>query len=502
MIIKYAQIAGVWPKIYNKLKNPPPGINLGSFPSKLPPMNKIKIEQSSSGNAVGYVTTEDADNNGIIDTIHIVSPKLEQAFNSAGITPQDLQNIDKLDLNKLMAILYPFVDLISHEVGHIQDYEHNSETPFPGGEGAAERESMLSLQQVKVNAANNTNNNYNFIEVGYLNMDSKILEVLAKLADRLDREGAVKIADKVDEVIQKYSQDWLGRKTNFGDMAGEDLGGETLKGEIEESVQRIRESQMGNIRPKGDPYTYQLNSDKTFTIMTTPRGKEQLSGRVISEGAPGYELLREEAARMGLMKSRKQLELEREQLAEKQRVEQEKERARLARESRIKRVADELGLQTVPKTSEEITHMVNAKRSIFRSKLAQVKEYVNDALGGKGSIASMANLALKEFTSPDIDGDKALDVWSNFLVLELGLDRRQLGLFDMHFNNAMKMWKDSVKLEALNKDVFGAVMASANDDAGVVKVASNQSKAPNKYDKLFWFDGQNPFNRSDAKFKE
>ena len=91
---KQSQFAGLWPKIYNKLKNPPAGVNLGSFPSKLPPMNKIILEQTrlqDNPQAIGYVSTEDVDQNGTLDTIHITSPRLEEVLAQSGISTQDIQ---------------------------------------------------------------------------------------------------------------------------------------------------------------------------------------------------------------------------------------------------------------------------------------------------------------------------------------------------------------------------------------------------------------------------
>jgi hypothetical protein len=118
---KYSQLKAVWPLIYNKLKNPPPGIQLGDFPSKLPSMDKIILEDSATQpEALGYVSTEDANNNGIIDKIHIVVPKLEKYLQ--GITPQQIEQADPQTLYNILA---PFVELISHEMGHQKDYKHN-----------------------------------------------------------------------------------------------------------------------------------------------------------------------------------------------------------------------------------------------------------------------------------------------------------------------------------------------------------------------------------------
>lgn len=133
-MLKQAQIASVWPQIYQKLKNPPPGVNLGSLPSQLPSLDKIKIEPGRStenSQAIGYVTTEDADQNGKLDIIHISSPRLEEALRSSGVSAQDLQNLSQLSKEELLRVLTPFVDLLSHEMGHLKDYHPHQENPFP-----------------------------------------------------------------------------------------------------------------------------------------------------------------------------------------------------------------------------------------------------------------------------------------------------------------------------------------------------------------------------------
>jgi len=193
---KYSQLKAVWPLIYNKLKNPPPGIQLGDFPSKLPSMDKIILEDSATQpEALGYVSTEDANNNGIIDKIHIVVPKLEKYLQ--GITPQQIEQADPQTLYNILA---PFVELISHEMGHQKDYKHNGENPFPGGESAADIAARDALSKVQL-VQSKYNRSFD------MKKKAEVLKKLVKLSSDLDNKGSHKLADQVMKIATDLAAD-------------------------------------------------------------------------------------------------------------------------------------------------------------------------------------------------------------------------------------------------------------------------------------------------------
>lgn len=170
-----------WPAIYQLLKFPPSGINLGSFPSQLPSMDKFKVDESAPGNAVGFVSTEDVDGDGNLDVIHISSSRLGKELDLLGLKDTDLSNARSLSKQQLEALLSVFVELISHEMGHLKDF-NGGENPFPGGEGVAESAAQQALSQV------------------HAEIDIEIL----KLSKSLEKSGLPIYANKVLEVIRKH----------------------------------------------------------------------------------------------------------------------------------------------------------------------------------------------------------------------------------------------------------------------------------------------------------
>lgn len=218
MMKKKAQVAGVWPQIYNKLKSPPPGMNLGTFPSRLPPQHQVTFDTSppaDNASAVAYVSSGDANNDGKIDKIHIVVPKLEQQLSSMGINPSNIS--DKENLSKL---LMAFVEILSHEMGHMKDFSPQGGNVFPGGEGVADSAARQAIQEISVQATNIHNK---FEKLSFSNRRFKMLntvKVLTKLANDLDKKGEHKLADDVDSVIQKIaeSDEDLARRLRSGDI--------------------------------------------------------------------------------------------------------------------------------------------------------------------------------------------------------------------------------------------------------------------------------------------
>lgn len=281
---KRAQLRAIWPLVYQKLKSPPPGVNLGSFPSQLPPMNKIKFDSSAHSDeagAIGYVSTEDSDQNGTLDTMHIVVPNLEKHLQ--GISPADLQDNNP---QKLYQILAPFVELIAHEMGHQKDYQHGKDNPFPGGETVADQAAQQALNQFSVQATNNLNKND--IKRSSL-MNKEIITRLAKLAGDLDEKGAYKLSDEVLAVAEKFAQDMGGRKFQFADWPASDAPFEwgnwrgARPGEAYMvSIDRPSGS-LGSVQFPGDPFTYEPTGAGKLRVVSGPERNKQAIGVVIDD---------------------------------------------------------------------------------------------------------------------------------------------------------------------------------------------------------------------------
>ena len=245
-MIKKANIKAVWPQVYRMLKNPPQGIQLGEFSAKLPAMNKIIIDDgspSSNPSAIGHVTTEDVDGDGTLDVIHISSQRLAQELNRIGIGPDRLSNFQQLSPQDLYPVLGAFVELISHEMGHLADYSGNIENPFPGGEGAADTAAHRAIQQMRIATTNKI-----FRDKRGTNM-SIVLNTLKKLANELDEIRATKLADEVTRLMEKIAID------------------------LDESAGPTVIGTHGEINIHGDPYTYNFDENTqrlTVASVTIP----------------------------------------------------------------------------------------------------------------------------------------------------------------------------------------------------------------------------------------
>jgi len=89
--------------------------------------------------AVAYVSSEDANNNGKIDKIHMVLSNLPP--NVPGSMDQAVDQI--LDM-----LEEDIGGILAHEGGHIADFNpNNPQNPFPGGEGVADSAEALFHQQ-------------------------------------------------------------------------------------------------------------------------------------------------------------------------------------------------------------------------------------------------------------------------------------------------------------------------------------------------------------------
>lgn len=204
-MIKKSQLKAMWPGIQQKLQNPPPGHDLGGF--KMPPVDKIIFDDQAlaeNPSAIAYVSTADADNNGVLDSLHIVVPRMEQALRERGITnPQDVEG------EKLHSLLSAFVEVFSHEMAHMPVGGKIPEIGEPlRPEGYAHSEGEAAARRVKYTpqplAATNIQNKIE--KLGSFRM-KKIKEVLMSLGNDLDSRGNEKLANEVDGILEKLSMD-------------------------------------------------------------------------------------------------------------------------------------------------------------------------------------------------------------------------------------------------------------------------------------------------------
>jgi len=204
---KYSQFMGIWPQIHQKLSNPPSQLMQGNYPkinklkSIIPAMNKFKVNPGKlqdNAQAVGHVSTEDADGDGRIDTINLNSPRIEEEFSRINVP---INSFTSLSPEQLGQILEPIAGLILHELGHFggQQFtmidENNPEVTF---------KSEQEADQFALQATNISNK---FEKTGSFNMTFHQLKVLSNLASDLDDQGAVRAADYVDTLMQKLAQD-------------------------------------------------------------------------------------------------------------------------------------------------------------------------------------------------------------------------------------------------------------------------------------------------------
>lgn len=501
---KNAQFANLWPQIYRKLKSPPPGVNLGNFPGKLPPMNKIIIDPGrlqGNSQAVGYVTTEDVDQNGSLDTIHIASPRLEEAMNTAGVPLQGVQNLDQLSNEELIRLLTPFVELFSHEMGHLQDFKPGQENPFPGGESAAESVARSAVQPISLATTNNRNR---FEKAGSFKMNLKLMKILANLGNKLDRDGNTKVADYVDEMINKYSQKLPG-DVDYESVFNKQMPEQTVERSaplaFNSGTPRPKVPAKGNIQPYKDPYTYNFDpTSKTFTVATTPPGKEFAIGRKIVPGDKGYQQLFDEAESEGLATSATPPQYPGGHYP--------KHYPGAGPEPTIENLATKLGLASVQGlVPENIDPFILAKKKIFTEAMARIADEI---IGSAGMFGSSAEAALKQnanvLKNPNITGSQAIGLFNTKILPELLISAGQQVADQIRneFDERVNAWQgveDALKLKQLLEEQQLRTERNLADDGQEQTEVQKTAALKDEYQKIFWFDAKNPFNRSNAAFK-
>lgn len=247
---KEAQAQALLPMIYPDLQ----GMGF-----QLPPQNKIKFEPSAPADkpqAIAYVSTEDVNQDGTIDIIHIVSPNFNRHFQ--GINPSSYQSMDD---SQKQRILMPFAEVLEHERAHQRDYRHGEDNPFPGGEGVADQAAQQALNRFSMQATNNLNDN-DILRSSTMNKE--ILSRLVKLANDLDEKHEFELSDHVHDVAEKFANDMASAK------------------------KMSKTAARGSITRPGDPYTYDVHPEGGYFVASAPEQERHRVGARIQPGDPGY----------------------------------------------------------------------------------------------------------------------------------------------------------------------------------------------------------------------
>jgi hypothetical protein len=169
--------------------------------------DKLKFHQALppgvSPNAKAYVTTEDTNDDGNIETINIVVTNLEKEW------PQDtLSKINQMDESDpvFQDILNGIAKTLIHELAHIDDHKDGD---FPGGEGVAEsRENSFTPNFGAASITNHSNKVISPLELSK-NGDIKMKKEIIKLANHLDKLGHSDLADRLDTILKSAESDGL-----------------------------------------------------------------------------------------------------------------------------------------------------------------------------------------------------------------------------------------------------------------------------------------------------
>lgn len=205
---KQSQFAGILPDILRLIQSPPPDVRIfeSSFPaigqakSFIPKFTIVPVPAAppSGSNAEGYVTTADVNDNGIIDTINIVSPAIEKFFssNKEYFDNKNIGEFKQLKGEKMAKFLNKISEIIVHEAGHLGKEKLKYDPKHPAGglkdEGVAE---SLVLKPKKISKNKGD---------GMLKK-SQAIQVLTKVAESLEDKEHFDLSDLVSGMINKIA---------------------------------------------------------------------------------------------------------------------------------------------------------------------------------------------------------------------------------------------------------------------------------------------------------
>ena len=193
--------------------------------------NKIKfhntIPPGVSSNAKAYVSTEDANDDGDIETINIVVTNLEKEW------PQDvLSKINQMDDSDpvFQQILSGIAETLIHEIAHINDY---TDGKFPGGEAVAESAENAFNANFPASTATNIIEKEEHVIKTAKNKEFAMKSDLLKLANHLDSIGQHDLADRLEEVVKiSMEKEQVSESdASIAQMAAQNVSEEELQGQ-------------------------------------------------------------------------------------------------------------------------------------------------------------------------------------------------------------------------------------------------------------------------------
>jgi len=198
MITKVAQ-PPYWPKVLQglrKITNLPPNVReIINAPQRL--VFHQATPAGANPMAKAFVSTEDSDDDGNLDTVNMVVTNMEKE-----IPPDLLSQINQLTETDpaFQEIVSNIAKTLVHELAHIDDYD--SEHGFPGGETIAESKEK-SFNPIFASSTTNKNNDNDNIVKHNSKGELKMKQDLVKLANHLDNIGHRDLADRLDLVLKQ-----------------------------------------------------------------------------------------------------------------------------------------------------------------------------------------------------------------------------------------------------------------------------------------------------------
>jgi len=198
MITKVAQ-PPYWPKVLQglrKITNLPPNVReIINAPQRL--VFHQATPAGANPMAKAFVSTEDSDDDGNLDTVNMVVTNMEKE-----IPPDLLSQINQLTETDpaFQEIVSNIAKTLVHELAHIDDYD--SEHGFPGGEPIAESKEK-SFNPIFASSTTNKNNDNDNIVKRNSKGELKMKQDLVKLANHLDKIGHRDLADRLDLVLKQ-----------------------------------------------------------------------------------------------------------------------------------------------------------------------------------------------------------------------------------------------------------------------------------------------------------
>ena len=208
-----------WDKIERGLKRV---TNLpGPVHTLLANRDRLKFHQTiptgANSNAKAYVTTEDTNDDGDIETVNIVVTNLEKEWS------QDiLSKINQMDESDpvFQEVIKGVAKTLIHELAHISDHKDGA---FPGGEAIAESKEN-AFEPIFASSTINKNNKVSLGSNLNIKGDIEMKSDLIKLANHLDNIGHSDLADRLDSILKSAEELPMGTAAIMPDATELDAG--------------------------------------------------------------------------------------------------------------------------------------------------------------------------------------------------------------------------------------------------------------------------------------